>query len=151
MKKLLLLSVSLLIAAVSFSQKIKVTVTEAQRFMKWGQHDYLDVLTNPESIEDKHKNIDCNYTFDLEEKTLMFSNPKHNEKLSIINSEKQGNTYVIECISYGNIDPSFTYHIKIYVDMDLKTMFYTKYDPYMDRSFVTPCKSTIVIQPKSNQ
>tara|TARA_R110001592_G_C13041583_1_gene739337 strand:- start:751 stop:1206 length:456 start_codon:yes stop_codon:yes gene_type:complete len=150
MKKLLLLSVSLLIAAVSFSQKIKVTVTEAQQFMKWGQHDYLDVLTNPESIEDNRK-INCNYVFDLDNKTSTFSNKSSGTNvLPIVDFEEIELGYVISFTSYGDIDPSFTYPIKVYINLESETMYYTKYDPYMGRSFVTPCKSIITVDTTYN-
>jgi hypothetical protein len=146
MKKLLLLSVSLLIAAVSISQKIKITVTEAQRFMKWGQHDYLDVLTNPEVVEDKNK-INCNYVFDLDNKTSTFSNKSSGTNvLPIIDFKETESGFVISYNSYGDIDASFTYPITVYIDLESKTMYYTKYDPYLGRSFATPCKSHITIE-----
>ena len=69
MKRLSLVLVVLLIGAVSFSQKIKVTVTEAQIFGKFGVHDYHKVIDSPSEDRGK-KTIDCDYTFDLQEKTI---------------------------------------------------------------------------------
>ena len=138
MKKLLLLSVSLLIAAVSFSQKIKVTVTEAQIFNKLGTHDNNTVIESPDEDRGK-KTIDCDYTFDLEKMTSTFYSRSLGgvgNTLNIINLTKKGSLYIIETADYGRIDPSFTYPTKIYVDVDAKTMLYTWYDQYMDRSFV---------------
>jgi len=138
MKKLLLLSVSLLIAAVSFSQKIKVTVTEAQIFNKFGTHDNNQVIESPD--EDRgNKVIDCDYIFDLEKMTSTFYSRSLGgvgNTLPIVNVTKQGSLYILETVAYGRIDPSFTYPVKIYVNVDAKTMLYTWYDQYMDRSFV---------------
>ena len=65
--------------------------------------------------------------------------------------EKNGNKYVIQYTSIGDIDSSFTYPITIYLDTKKETMYYTKYDSYMDRSFVTPCKSTITMKLNESQ
>jgi len=138
MKKLLLLSVSLLIAAVSFSQKIKVTVTEAQIFNKFGIHDNNQVINSPDEDRSK-KTIDCDYVFDLQEMTSTFYSRSMGgveNTLPIVNVTKQGSLYILETVAYGRIDPSFVYPVKIYVDVDAKTMLYTWYDQYMDRSFV---------------
>ena len=152
MKKLSLVLVALLIGASSFSQTIKVHVTEAQRFMKWGQHDYQDVLINPESAENKQKKIDCEYIFDLDNKTTTFTSKSANVQktvLPIADFKKTESGYVIKFSSYGNIDSSFTYPVTVYIDSG--NMFYTKYDPYMDRSFVTPCKSDITVETSISQ
>ena len=138
MKKLLLLSVSLLITAVSFSQKIKVTVTEAQIFNKFGTHDNNTVIESPD--EDRgNKVIDCDYIFDLQEMTSTFYSRSLGgvgNTLPIVNVTKKGSLYILEIADYGRIDASFQYPTKIYVDVDAKTMLYTWYDQYMDRSFV---------------
>jgi len=141
MKKLLLLSVSLLIAAVSFSQKIKVTSTEAQIFNKFGIHDNNTVIESPD--EDRgNKVIDCDYIFDLEKMTSTFYSRSLGgvgNTLPIHNVTKQGSLYILEIADYGRIDASFQYPVKIYVDVDAKTMLYTWYDQYLDRSFVSKC------------
>ena len=141
MKKLLLLSVSLLIAAVSFSQKIKVTSTEAQIFNKFGIHDNNTVIESPD--EDRgNKVIDCDYIFDLEKMTSTFYSRSLGgvgNTLPIHNVTKQGSLYILEIADYGRIDASLQYPVKIYVDVDAKTMLYTWYDQYMDRSFVSKC------------
>ena len=154
MKKLPLVLVALLIVVVSFSQTIKVHVTKAQRFMKWGQYDYLDVLENPESVEIKQKNIDCEYVFDLDNKTSIFTSKSANVQkivLPIVDFKKTESGYVINYNSYGSIDSSFTYLVTVYIDLDSGNMFYTKYDPYMNRTFVTPCKSDITMETGINQ
>ena len=138
MKKLLLVSVSLLIAAVSFSQKIKVTVTEAQIFSKFGIHDNNQVINSPDEDRSK-KTIDCDYVFDLQEMTSTFYSRSMGgvgNTLPIVNITKKGSLYILETVAYGRTDPSFLYPVKIYVDVDAKTMLYTWYDQYMDRSFV---------------
>lgn len=154
MKKLSLVLVALLIGASSFSQTIKVHVTKAQRFVKWGQYDYLQVLENPESVDKKQKNIDCEYIFDLDNKTTTFTSKSANVEeitLSIVDFEKTESGYVINYNSYGIIDASFTYPVTVYIDLDSGNMFYTKYDPYMDRSFATPCKSDITVETSISQ
>ena len=141
MKKLLLLSVSLLIAAVSISQKIKVTVTEAQIFNKFGTHDNNQVIESPDEDRGK-KTIDCDYVFDLQEMTSTFYSRSMGgvgNTLPIVNVTKYGSQYIIETADYGRYDDRFTYPTKIYVDVNAKTMLYTWYDQYLDRSFVSDC------------
>jgi len=138
MKKLLLLSVSLLIAAVCFSQKIKVTVTESQIFNKFGTHDNNQVIKSPDEDRGK-KTIDCDYVFDLEKMTSTFYSRSAGgigNTLPIVNVTKKGSLYILEIADYGRIVAEFQYPVKIYVDIDAKTMLYTWYDQYMDRSFV---------------
>jgi len=141
MKKLLLLSVSLLIAAVSFSQKIKVTVTEAQIFNKFGTHENNQVIESPD--EDRgNKVIDCDYVFDLQEMTRTFYSRSLGgvgNTLPIHNVTKQGSMYILEIADYGRFDPELSYPVKIYIDIDNNTMLYTWYDQYFDRSFVSKC------------
>mgnify|MGYP005989084911 CR=1 FL=1 len=141
MKKLLLLSVSLLITAVSFSQKIKVTVTEAQIFGKFGIHDNNQVIESPDEDRGK-KTIDCDYVFDLQKMTSTFYSRSLGgvgNTLPIVNVTKQGSLYILEIADYGRIDESFQYPVKIYVDINAKTMLYTWYDQYLNRSFVSDC------------
>jgi len=138
MKKLLLLSVSLLIAAVSFSQKIKVTVTEAQIFNKFGTHDNNQVIESPD--EDRgNKVIDCDYIFDLEKMTSTFYSRSLGgvgNTLPIQNVSKKGSLYILEINDHGYYDNSFKYPVKVYVDVDKNTMLYTIYDQYSNRSLV---------------
>ena len=72
MKKLSLLFVALLIGAVSFSQKIKVTVTEAQIFGKFGVHDPDHIINDPDIVKDNNTHIDCDYLLDLKQKTVSY-------------------------------------------------------------------------------
>lgn len=137
MKKLLL-SASLLIAAVSFSQKIKVTVTEAQIFGKFDVHDYTTVITSPD-VDRGKKTMDCDYTFDLQEQTMTFvsrSTQGVNNKLSIETITKKGSVYIFEWPDYGLYDSSYSYPVKVFLDIENNIMFYTWYDQYGNRSFV---------------
>ena len=141
MKKLPLVLVALLIGASSFSQKIKITVTEAQIFNKFGTHDNNQVIESPDEDRGK-KTIDCDYVFDLKEMTSTFYSRSLGgvgNTLPIVNVTKQGSLYIIETADYGRLDASFSYPTKIYVDVDAKTMLYTWYDQYLDRSFVSKC------------
>ena len=136
------LSISILILAfVSNAQKIKVTVNEAQIFAKYGTHTNQVVLDAPD--EDRGlKQIDCDYTFDLQEKTSTFFSRSLSgvgNTLPIVNITKNGSQYIIETADYGRYDASFSYPVKIYVDVDKETMLYTWYDKYLDRSFVSAC------------
>ena len=138
MKKLLLLSVSLLIAAVSISQKIKVTVTEAQIFNKFGTHDNNQVIESPDEDRGK-KTIDCDYVFDFQKMTSTFYSRSAGgigNTLPIQNVTKKGSLYILEIADHGRIVAEFQYPVKIYIDVDAKTMLYTWYDRYLDRSFV---------------
>ena len=70
MKSSLLISIFFLVSICN-GQKIKVTVNEAQIFAKFGTHTFQTVLNDPD--EDRGlKQIDCDYIFDLEEKTSTF-------------------------------------------------------------------------------
>ena len=128
------------IVSICNAQKIKVTVNEAQIFAKYGTHTNQAVLDAPD--EDRGlKQIDCDYVFDLQEKTSTFFSRSLGgvgNTLPIVNVTQNGSQYIIETDDYGRIDASFSYHTKIYIDTEHKTMIYTWYDPYLDRSFVQP-------------
>ena len=139
MKNTLLISF-LLFAFIFNAQTIKVTVNEAQIFAKFGTHSNEKVLESPD--EDRGlKQIDCDYVFDLQEKTSTFFSRSLGgvgNTLPIVNITKNGSQYIIETADYGLYDPSFSYPVKIYIDTEHKTMIYTWYDQYLDRSFVQP-------------
>jgi len=139
MKSSLLISIFFLVSICN-GQKIKVTVNEAQIFAKFGTHTNQTVLNDPD--EDRGlKQIDCDYIFDLEEKTSTFFSRSLGgvgNTLPIVNITQNGSQYIIETDDYGRYDASFSYHTKIYIDTEEKTMTYTWYDPYLDRSFVQP-------------
>lgn len=123
------------------AQTIKVTVKEAQIFSKFGTHSNQAVLKAPD--EDRGlKQIDCDYVFDLQENTSTFFSRSLGgvgNTLPIVNITKNGSQYIIETADYGRYDASFSYPVKIYVDVDKETMLYTWYDKYLDRSFVSAC------------
>ncbi len=137
MKTIPLISIFFLVSICS-AQKIKVTVNEAQIFAKYGTHKNQAVLDAPD--EDRGlKQIDCDYVFDLQEKTSTFFSRSLGgvgNTLPIVNVTQNGSQYIIETDAYGRYDASFSYHTKIYIDTEHKTMIYTWYDPYLDRSFV---------------
>ena len=141
MKHSLLISLVLLTSLSINAQTIKVTVNEAQIFAKFGTHSNEKVLESPD--EDRGlKQIDCDYVFDLQEKTSTFFSRSLGgvgNTLPIVNVTQNGSQYIIETDDYGRYDASFSYHTKIYIDTELKTMIYTWYDPYLDRSFVSAC------------
>jgi len=141
MKKLLLLSVSLLIAAVSFSQKIKVTCKDVQTYYKSGY------ITNPETIinnPDRNSGItpaDCDYTFDLQQMTsTFFSRSLGNigSTIPINNVERNGSEYVLTLTDHGRLDPNNIYFVKVYIDTSEKTMTHIWYDSSIDATIVTP-------------
>ena len=139
MKIMLLISIFFLVSICN-AQKIKVTVNEAQIFAKYGTHTNQAVIDAPD--EDRGlKQIDCDYTFDLEEKTSTFFSRSLGgvgNTLPIVNVTQNGSQYIIETDDYGRYDASFSYRTKIYIDTEHKTMTYTWYDPYLERSFVQP-------------
>lgn len=136
---MLLVSIFFLVAICN-AQKIKVTVNEAQIFAKFGTHSNQAVIDAPD--EDRGlKQIDCDYTFDLEEKTSTFFSRSLGgvgNTLPIVNVTQNGSQYIIETDDYGRYYASLSYHTKIYIDTEHKTMTYTWYDPYLERSFVQP-------------
>lgn len=132
---------------VLYSQIIQVDVTQAQRHFKYGSHSYQEVLKSHDSKEPKKK-INCHYVFNLNDKTSTFWSESANVEPNVLpldDFKKNGNKYVIQYTSTGSVDSSFTYPVTIYIDTKKETMYYTKYDSYMDRSFVTPCKSKITV------
>jgi len=139
MKNTLFISIFFLVSICN-AQKIKVTVNEAQIFAKYGTHSNEKVLESPD--EDRGlKQIDCDYVFDLQGKTSTFFSRSLGgvgNTLPIVNITKNGSQYIIETADYGRYDPSFSYPTKIYINTEHKTMIYTWYDPYLDRSFVQP-------------
>ena len=141
MKKTLFISVLFLTGLSINAQTIKITVSEAQIFARFGTHTNEEVIKAPD--EDRGvKYIDCDYTFDLQEKTSTFYSRSLGgvgNTLPIHNVIKQGSLFILEIADHGRIDASFSYPVKIYVDVEKETMVYTWYDPYLDRSFVQPC------------
>ncbi|MDB3905148.1 hypothetical protein N9335_01575 [Crocinitomicaceae bacterium] len=137
MSKLILFSL-LFIPNLFMAQTIKVTVNEAQIFAKYGTHSNQAVLKAPD--EDRGlKQIDCDYTFDLEEKTCIFFSRSLGgvgSTLPIHNITRKGSVYILEIADHGYHDASLSYPVIIYVDIDKETMLYTFYDQYFDRSFV---------------
>ena len=123
------------------AQTIKVTVNEAQIFAKYGTHSNQSVLKAPD--EDRGlKQIDCDYTFDLEEKTCIFFSRSLGgvgNTLPIHNITRKGSVYILEIADHGRHDASSSYPVKIYVDIENETMLYTWNDPYLERSFVSVC------------
>ena len=140
MKNTLFISI-FFIVSICNAQKIKVTVNEAQVFAKYGTHTNQAVLDAPD--EDRGlKQIDCDYVFDLQEKTSTFFSRSLGgvgNTLPIVNVTQNGSQYIIETDDYGRYDASFSYHTKIYIDTEHKTMIYTWYDQYLDRSLVSHC------------
>ena len=140
---------TLLFSYMGISQKIKVTVTETQELYKFGYEDPQSVINNPDS--DKGiKKVDCDYIFDLDEMTSTFysrSAGGFKNTLTIDKVIKKGNKYILEIGDTGFYDNSYSYHVKIYLDTKEKTMIYTWYDPYLNRSFVMPeHKLTMVVK-----
>ena len=140
MKNILFISF-VLFRFVSNTQTIKITVSEAQIFARFGTHTNEKVLKAPD--EDRGlKHIDCDYTFDLQQKTSTFFSRSLGgvgNTLPIHNVIKKGNLYILEIADHGRYDASFSYPVKIYVDIENETMLYTWYDPYLERSFVSAC------------
>jgi hypothetical protein len=140
MKNSLLISILLLTSLSINAQTIKITVSEAQIFARFGTHTNEEVLNAPD--EDRGvKQVDCDYTFDLQEKTSTFFSRSLGgvgNTLPIHNVIKKGNLYILEIADHGRYDASFSYPVKIYVDIDKETMIYTWYDPHLERSFVQP-------------
>ena len=140
MKKLLLF-VSLLISAVSFSQKIKVTCKDVQTYYKSGN------ITNPKTIinnPDRDSGItpaDCDYTFDLQEMTsTFFSRSLGNigSTIPINNIEQNGSEYILTLTDYGRTDHNRTFFVKVYIDTSKKTMTHIWYDSSVDETIVNP-------------
>ncbi|MDA9986672.1 hypothetical protein N9E11_01440 [Crocinitomicaceae bacterium] len=134
------LSITILfLVSICKAQIIKVTVNEAQILAKHGTHTNQAVVDAPD--EDRGlKQIDCDYVFDLQEKTSTFFSRSLGgvgNTLPIVNITRDGSQYIIETDDYGRLDSSFSYHTKIYIDTENKTMTYTWYDSYLDRSFVS--------------
>ena len=139
MKPILFISIFFLVSICN-AQKIKITVNEAQIFLKYGTHTNEAVLNAPDKDRGL-KEIDCDYVFDLQEKTSTFFSRSLGgvgNTLPIVNVTQNGSQYIIETDDYGRYDTSFSYHTKIYIDTEHKTMTYTWYDSYLDRSFVQP-------------
>lgn len=135
------------------SQIIQVDVTKAQRHYKYGSHPYQEVLKNHDGVEPKKK-INCHYIFNLNDKTSTFWSESANLEPNVLpldDFKKNGNKCVIQFTSPGAIDSSFVYPVTIYLDTKKETMYYTMYDSYMDRSFVTPCKSKITMKNNETQ
>ena len=141
MKKLSLVLVALLIGAVSFSQKIKVTCHDTQTLIKSGHYEDPDIILNSPDYKTTVTPADCDYIFNLQEKTLKFvsrSNPRSFER--DINVEFKGNgKYVITYDDSGVNDMNFnTFSVRIKLDTKNKTFEYLYYNTIIDETSVYP-------------
>jgi len=140
MKNTLFISI-FFIVSICNAQKIKVTVNEAQLFVKYGTHTNQAVLDTPDEDQGL-KQIDCDYVFDLQEKTSKFYSRSLGgigNTLPIVNVTKKGSLYILETNDYSIDSPELSLPTKIYVDVDNKTMLFTWYDPYLNCSLVSHC------------
>ena len=141
MKKLSLVLVALLIGAVSFSQKIKVTCKDVQTFYKYGNiSNPKHVISNPD-YDTGVTPADCDYIFDLDEMTsTFFSRSLGNigSTISIHSVERNGSKYTLTMTDHGRTDATNTYFVKVYIDIQEKTMVHIWYDPYIDKTIVNP-------------
>ena len=140
MKNTLFISI-FFIVSICNAQKIKVTVNEAQIFAKYGTHTNQAVLDAPDEDQGL-KQIDCDYVFDLQEKTSKFYSRSLGgigNTLPIVNVTKKGSLYILETNDYSIDSPELSLPTKIYVDVDNKTMLFTWYDPYLNCSLVSRC------------
>ena len=140
MKNTLFISI-FFIVSICNAQKIKVTVNEAQLFVKYGIHTNQAVLDTPDEDQGL-KQIDCDYVFDLQENTSKFYSRSLGgigNTLPIVNVTKKGSLYILETNDYSIDSPELSLPTKIYVDVDNKTMLFTWYDPYLNCSLVSHC------------
>ena len=140
MKNTLFISI-FFIVSICNAQKIKVTVNEAQLFVKYGTHTNQAVLDTPDEDQGL-KQIDCDYVFDLQENTSKFYSRSLGgigNTLPIVNVTKKGSLYILETNDYSIDSPELSLPTKIYVDVDNKTMLFTWYDPYLNCSLVSHC------------
>ena len=140
MKNTLFISI-FFIVSICNAQKIMVTVNEAQLFLKYGTHTNQAVLDTPDEDQGL-KQIDCDYVFDLQEKTSKFYSRSAGgigNTLPIVNVTRKGSFYILETNDYSIDSPELSLPTKIYVDVDNKTMLFTWYDPYLNCSLVSHC------------
>ena len=141
MKKLSLVLVALLIGAVSFSQKIKVTCHDTQTFTKSGYYTDPDIILNSPDHKTTVVPADCDYIFNLQDKTLEFvsrSNPRSVDRDINVKFKGDGK-YVITYNDSGVNDTNFdTFSVRIEIDTNNKTFKYLYYNTIINETSVYP-------------
>jgi len=141
MKKLPLVLVALLIGAVGFSQKIKVTCHDTQILRKNGYHTNPDTILISPDFKTSVTVADCDYVIDLQNKTLKFmSRSSHRSRNYDVHIDDKGNgKYVViykACI-YGDHNPERV-TVNIHINTVEKTFNFLYYNQYVDRTAMYP-------------
>ena len=150
MKNIILIIVILvgtLISSNVMCQVIKVNVSETHKFYRYGEFkNPIDVINTPD-VDYGLEIIDCDYIFDLQGKTSTFFSRSNNgwtTVVPIVNVEKVSGGYILTTSDYGTHDPTLSYMVKIYINTEDKTLLYTYYDSYTNRTVCSKINNIII-------
>lgn len=139
--KVLMVILTLLFAMnQTFAQRIKITCKDKQTFYKRGKVSQEEIFSNPD-FQDEHKVIDCDYTFDLNERTSTFYSRSLGgvgSKIPITKITQDGNDYMLEMVDRGRKDPSLNFHVQVSINTLTKEFKSVYYDSSTNMTIAEP-------------
>lgn len=139
--KVLMVILTLLFAMnQTFAQRIKITCKDKQTLYKSGKVSHEEIFSNPD-FQEERKVIDCDYTFDLNERTSTFYSRSLGGVGSTIPITKithEGNAYILEMVDYGRKDPSLKFHVQVSINTLTQEFKSVYYDSSTDMTIAEP-------------
>lgn len=139
--KVLMVILTLLFAMnQTFAQRIKITCKDKQTLYKSGKVSYKEIFSNPD-FQEERKVIDCDYTFDLNERTSTFYSRSlggAGSTIPITKITKYGNAYMLEMVDHGRKDPSLKFHVQVLINTITQEFKSVYYDSSTDMTIAEP-------------
>ncbi|MDC0643995.1 hypothetical protein OAP32_00295 [Crocinitomicaceae bacterium] len=140
MKALMVILTLLFAMNQTFAQRIKITCKDKQTFYKSGKVSNEEIFSNPD-FQEERKVIDCDYTFDLNERTSTFYSRSLGgvgSTIPITKITQDGNDYLLEMIDHGRKDPSLKFNVQVSINTITKEFKSIYYDLSRDMTIAEP-------------
>lgn len=140
MKVLMVILTLLFVMNQTFAQRIKITCKDKQTLYKSGKVSHEEIFSNPD-LQEERKVIDCDYTFDLNERTSKFYSRSLGgvgSTIPITKITQDGNDYIPEMVDHGRNDPSLEFHVQVAINTQTKEFNIVYYDPITDMTIAEP-------------
>ena len=124
----------------TFAQRIKITCKDKQTLYKSGKVSHEEIFSNPD-FQEERKVIDCDYTFDLNERTSTFYSRSlggAGSTIPITKITKYGNAYMLEMVDHGRKDPSLKFHVQVLINTITQEFKSVYYDSSTDMTIAEP-------------
>mgnify|MGYP001161205622 FL=1 len=146
MKALMVILTLLFAINQTFAQRIKITCNDKQTLYKSGKVSHEEIFSNPD-FQEERKVIDCDYTFDLNERTSTFYSRSLGgvgSTIPITKITQDGNDYILEMVDRGRNDPSLKFHVQVSINTITKEFKYVYYDSVNDMTIAEPTGDIIM-------